>query len=149
MEKRKLTASLALIFLAACGGTGVRTSGSEPAQEGAFVPGAFTNLPKPPGAVAYEPAANSDGVWTQSFHLLALGPAETMQFYAASLGTGWAQLSGPSRTGTCFPSGLGDGCTYRSVWIDNGQRLEISSGPDGPGSSDPETEFSLTLMPQQ
>src|SRR5262245_2042777 len=104
MTNARVLVVAALVVLGACGGTGMRTSGSEPSQDGAFVPGVFANLPKPVGAVAYEPPTHSEGVWTQSFHVGSLGSAEAIQFYGTALGAGWGQLSGPAQTGACTPT---------------------------------------------
>jgi hypothetical protein len=148
---RVALAMAAVLSLAACGGHSTRTSGSEPAQNGAFVSDAFSNLPKPGGSMPFEPATETDGVWAQSFEIHSLGAAETIEFYKTALAEGWTQLSRRSSGGHCSltDGAVGDGCTYRSVWTNHAQRLEISTGPDGADSSGGGgTELSLLLIPE-
>jgi hypothetical protein len=142
-------AILAALVLASCGGSSGGSNGAQPVRNGNFAPGAFIDLPKPGGQQSFGPPTDQNGTWVQSFEITGLDSSETMQFYVTALGSDWTKISGPTRLGHCSAPGgnPGNGCTYRAVWSNSPEQLEIVAGPDGTnkGGVGDGTELSLLL----
>jgi hypothetical protein len=121
--------------------------GAEPLGNGTFAPGLFVNLPKPAESKSFGAPALKHGTWVQSFAVDGLSPLETMQYYESALKPDWDESTPSLALGSCFPSGgnADSHCTYREIWIQGTQRLEVVAGPAGTTAVGDGTELSLLL----
>jgi hypothetical protein len=141
---------VAALALAACedattaGGVGV---GADPLRNGAFAPGIFVDLPKPAESKPFGAPALKHGTWVQSFEVDGLSPSETVQYYESALKPEWEESTPLLPLGSCFPPGgsAESQCTYREIWIQGTERLEIVAGPAGIDPVGDGTELSLLL----
>ena len=153
-----LLAAVVMLALGAGGGSSTGSgssdaaaSSAQPALSGDFVPNALADLPTPGGAELLGPATVQGDAWTESFEVVGLGSAETMQFYASSLTSPWTQTTPIAALGNCnSPALSGTGCTYRVVWNRSALQLEVTAGPDvqvvsDGGDSGNATQLNLVL----
>ena len=136
---------IAVLMLAACGGTDRGSSGAEdvvgdePASNGTLAPAELVDLPLPGGSQLSDGPAEIGAVWTQSFRVDGLSPEAAMGFYETALGDAWSESVPAAALAGCTPtaSPVGDGgCTYRGTWKNGAESLQITASPDVTDASD-------------
>ena len=140
---------LAVWTFAACGNTNhdsagaAAVDGDQPASNGILAPAELVDLPTPGSSQVSDGPTEQGGVWTESFSVAGLSPAETMDFYVTAFENTWTTTSQPAALADCVlgrrPAGNG-GCTYRGRWINGTETSRSARAPTSPRRTTSVTE---------